>query len=98
MYRPVATMIACREQDNPLDAMVALREYRQLERAHAMLLDRAVQAEAKVDRLMAAIIKIRTLPQVNMACDHWSKNMGLTPDKVFDICDEALDAARKEHP
>lgn len=48
------------------------------------------------DALRAALVKIRELKPINMACDYWNKQLGLEPDEVFDICDAAIDAARKE--
>lgn len=41
-------------------------------------------------RTEAALKEIRALTPTNMASDHWSKEYGLKPDDVFEICDRAL--------
>jgi hypothetical protein len=43
--------------------------------------------------LAAVLEEIRALKPTNMACDYWSKNPGLEPDTVFDLCDAALRTA-----
>lgn len=42
--------------------------------------------------LIDALKRIRSLEPHNMAQDYWSTEMGLVPDDVFDIVDEALKA------
>lgn len=53
-------------------------------------------AEAKKDaaRLRDALKAIRAVKPYNMACDHWSRNMGLEPDDVFDLCDAAMEGGK----
>lgn len=53
------------------------------EKAKAMYARRA-------EKIEAALKEIRALTPTNMASDHWSKEYGLKPDDVFEICDRAL--------
>jgi hypothetical protein len=61
-------------------------------------LEHARKLERENAVLREALVKIRELKPINMACDHWNKQLCLETDEVFDICDAAIDAARKEQP